>query len=559
MKKNKKYVTMLLAGAMLLSAFVSGCGEKKENIKETGSNQSEMVSDNSEQSDMTSTESGVTEITFPLSEEGITLKFMSATTTSITTKFSDMQVFKDYEELTNIHIDFTEIPSESWGEQVQLSLASGDYPDVYAGGVATIDSGLIKEYAEQGVIIPLNDLIDKYTVNIKKYLEENEELRKLCTMADGNIYSIPTLEENFNRTFIQLVINKTWLDQLGMDYPKTLDEFCDYLRAVKSTDMDGNGVLDEAGLSVIAADSSYLNYLMGSFGTLDTGNHLYITDDDDVLFSPITDEYREFLEYMHDMYAEGLIDPESFTQDQTQFQAKASSSSGVAASLQFLSISMGANPICDYDIAPILTNNEGYSEWPKNGVINDLYLNSFSITSANEHPIETIQWLDYWMDNGENGITMRYGTKGEYWDYMEDGEHWQVYGEHPVTGETLDASAVSKVSPQALVVPFWQFSDTFSYRYDDVDYVVEKRDTQEWYDPYLSNPYPTVYMSDDDSTELSSISMDLNNYINSQETLFITEGFTDDEWNAYVERCKELGCERYLEICTLYYEDYLTK
>ena len=536
-KNNKRRIASLLAGGMLMTTLVSA--------------QAAFAQENE------SADTGVTEITYPLSEETITLEFYSCTNESVTIPFAENKLFTDYEKLTNIHIDFTEIPFASWYEKIQLSMASGDYPDVYAGGMGPIDTNLLQEYAEQGVIIPLNDLIENYTVNIKKYLAENDELRKMCTMADGNIYSIPTIHQNFNRAFWQLSINKTWLDQLGMDYPETMDEFRDYLRAVTTTDMDGNGELDEIGFSVPGA--SYLNYLMGCFGTLDTGNHLYINDEDEVSFSATSDEYRAFLEYMHDMYAEGLIDPESFTQDSTRLNAKAASSSAIGASIQFLSNSYGET-VCEYKIAPVLTNNEGVGEWPRNGRINDVYLNGFSITCANENPIETIQWLDYWMDNGEHALTMRYGTRGEYWDYTgEEGGEWEVFDVNPVTGETIDAFVRGKVCTQALVIPLWMFSDTNDKLVVTNEYSIEKRDSQEWYDPYLSNPYPTVYMTSEDSTEISGLAMELNNYIGSQEALFIMEGVTDEAWEDYVERCEKLGSERYLEIYTKYYEDYLTK
>lgn len=546
MKSKTKSIAILLVLVMLLSTFTYGCGKSES----AGTTAAEQTSSSTEETSAGTEEGAAT-------GEKITLEFFTCTNDSCTIPMAENKLFTDYEEISNIHIEFTEVPFVNWAEQVQLSLASGDLPDAYANGMAAIDSSLIQEYAEQGVLIPLNDLIENYTVNMKKYLAENEELRKLCTMADGNIYSIPVVHQNANRAFWQLVINKTWLDQLGMDYPETLEEFRDYLRAVKNTDMDGNGEHDEVLFSV--AGANYINYLMGCFGTIDAGDHLYINDNDEVSFSPISDEYREFVEFMHDMYQEGLIDPESFTQDTTILNAKAASSSGIAATIEFTTNRFGET-ICDYDIAPPIAGLNGDCEWIRNGRINDVYMNGFSITSANEHPIETIQWLDYWMDNGEHMLTMRYGTKGEYWDYTGNGDEWAIITETE-DGTPIDGYMRGTVCTQALVIPMWMFSDTYSAMSIEAldEYTKEKIASQDWYDPYLSNPYPTVYMSSEDNTEITSLYTELNPYVTGQQTLFITEGVTDDSWNAYVERCKALGCERYLEIKTQYYEEYLAK
>jgi len=321
--------------------------------------------------------------------------------------------------------------------------------------------------------------------------------------------------------------------------------------------MDGNGENDEIAFSVAGAGN--LNYLMGAFGTLDAGDHIYINDNDEISFSATSEEYKNFLKFMNELYVEGLLDPESFTQDNNMLNAKAASSAGIAATIEFTTNRFGET-ICDYDIAPPFEGDDGSIEWPRNGRINDVYLNGFSITSANEHPVETIKWLDYWMDNGEHMLTMRYGTKGEYWDYTGNGDEWEVYTE-TADGDPIDGYMRGTVCTQALVIPMWMFSDTYANMSTaNLDeYTAEKIASQDWYDPYLSNPYPVVYMTSEDSTELTNLATELNPYITSMQALFITEGVTDDAWNDYVQRCKALGADRYLEIKAQYYAEYLAK
>ena len=50
-------------------------------------------------------------------------------------------------------------------------------------------------YAKQGIIIPLENLIDKYMPNLQAVFEKYPEYRTMCTAPDGHIYSFPWIEQ----------------------------------------------------------------------------------------------------------------------------------------------------------------------------------------------------------------------------------------------------------------------------------------------------------------------------------------------------------------------------
>ena len=96
-------------------------------------------------------------------------------------------------------------------------------------GIPDWGNGDINKYAEEKVIIPLNELINKYAPNIKRILKENPLLRKQMTAADGNIYSI---DEFFSANHYDkaVIIRKDWLEKCGYRegwIPKTKEEFVD--------------------------------------------------------------------------------------------------------------------------------------------------------------------------------------------------------------------------------------------------------------------------------------------------------------------------------------------
>ncbi|MFP3340659.1 sugar ABC transporter substrate-binding protein, partial [Micrococcus sp. SIMBA_131] len=66
----------------------------------------------------------------------------------------------------------------------------------------------------------------------------------------GHIYTLPRAEEAGHGAVPNFMsINKTWLDELGLEMPTTLEKYHDVLIAFKEKDPNGNGKQDEVPLS----------------------------------------------------------------------------------------------------------------------------------------------------------------------------------------------------------------------------------------------------------------------------------------------------------------------
>lgn len=101
--------------------------------------------------------------------------------------FANLEFFQTLEKETNIHIDWNMSSEDGWNEKKGLIFA-GDLPDAFYGQAILTDVDVIK-YASQGLLIPLEKLIDEYAPNVKRLLE-NETYRKLLTAPDGHIYAL---------------------------------------------------------------------------------------------------------------------------------------------------------------------------------------------------------------------------------------------------------------------------------------------------------------------------------------------------------------------------------
>lgn len=164
--------------------------------------------------------------------------------------------YNAYRDNLGITLDFQICASgDEYSQKVTLAIASDDLPDLLYLPVAEYS-----QLAEAGKLAPLDDVLEQYGSELtKKNL--NSDGGKILEAAKRNdvLYGIPS--GNAERIPSQFLwIRKDWLDKLGLDVPKTLDDVVEVARAFKNDDPDGNGVDDTWGLGVCNEMSDYAGY-----------------------------------------------------------------------------------------------------------------------------------------------------------------------------------------------------------------------------------------------------------------------------------------------------------
>lgn len=488
---------------------------------------------------------------FPIVKDKINLNFLVPHNPQDVIPYGDIPIYKDYAEKTNINVIFDEVPQEGWNERYRLVLASNTLPDVIAPGNVGMDDTFVATYARQGAFLPLENLIDKYGVNAKIKLNERADVRKLITSPDGHIYALPYVDENLNLTVNDMIfINKTWLDQLKMPEPKTMDEYADYLRAVKNMGHTALSISVPPGSIV-----SRLSNLFGSFGVTEDGNRMFVTNDDKVLYAPTTPQYKNALQYFAGLYAEGLIDPESFTQSNEQLKAKGKTGIGSSLVFWYPDLNDGDQGLFEYVIVGPFTGPNGDKMYLKNGYIPGIQRNAFMMTRNNKYPEATMRWVDYWLDNGDLTITMRFGPEKLVWENLPNNQ-WTNYGKTP-DGQIVDRKYSSQFSAYGIIVPFWEFGDLWSRKLITApDASMRGAAIRSAYAPVVSKPMPPIMFSDADNRTVAQIQTSLNTYVSSSYATFITKGFNDSQWQDYVARCQQIGSDKLAELFQQYYDEF---
>ena len=548
MKSAKRVVAAALAVTMASTMF-AGCGSKGNNAS------------NADKVDMEN-------LSFPLAEK-VTITGTTSYPVGTEEDPNKRTIFKRLEEETNVHVDWTAISSDQWGDKISLNMANANTLTDFVFTAGFGDNDLIR-YADQGVIVPVEEYIDNYMPNLKAVFDKYPEYRTMCEDADGHIWALPWIEQlGSEKTAIQTVgnnmtfINQKWLDFLGLETPTTVDEFEQVLLAFqehapelqKEFGIDG----DIIPMSCIVNDQDP-NLLINGFGDgigdVDMGQHIAVTDDKKVICTATTDGFRKGVEWLHKLYAEGLIDPECFTQDWSTYVAKGKSHRyGVCFTWDVANI----DNIQDYVPLKAL-KADTVNVTPQNGSFTSGFdRGRCVVTSVCKNPAFVCAWLDKMYDPFQSPQN-NWGTYGEDDDFdifelseNEDGEkmlkHAPLGDASPV--EVREAECVG--GPLAVLDEYYgkyvTCPDDAQYRLDWIkDYYTD--------DMHCKYVYPRVFMSSEDTEKLSAIQTDLVSYLNSSKAEFIRDGITDDSWNAYINQVDSYGLDQYLEIYQKYFDDF---
>jgi putative aldouronate transport system substrate-binding protein len=465
--------------------------------------------------------------------------------------WNDFFLWNEYEEMTNVDVNWNQVQTEALEEQRNLSLVQNELPDVYY--LASFPNTDIYRYGDQEVFVPLNDYLDEYAPNLNSLMEENPEIRKAITFPDGNIYSMPSIiEEDFISVRIasRPWINQDWLAELGMDMPETTEEFYDYLVAVNELDPAGNGDTIALGGTSIA---ELTQYMAGSFGVMNrgvrNGSVDYDEENDQVRFYPTTDEYRELLEYMNRLYTEGLIDPNIFTIEWGQFLANASANQ-YGSMVFYDPIDLFGEEVGNqYNSMAALEGPNGDQSYVKVApMVNTI--GNFLITNENPNPAAAVRWMDnFYSDDGSKFYYM--GVEGETFEEV-DGELEYVDSiANPPEGSTFEQE-LSKQLPWIGATQGIIKEDYFNGS-ESAETSLEAADKIE---PYVPEIWAGFTHTAEENDVLTSLGADIEKYVEESRDRFISGDLSFDNWDSYVSDLENMGLDEYMDVKQAAYERY---
>lgn len=503
----------------------------------------------------------LSELSFPLKEEK-SIQGMISFPPSTESDPNKKTIFKRLEEDTNVHVNWRAIQSDQWPDKIQLAMSNPAKMSDFVFSAGFSDNDLLR-YADQGVIIPLEDYIDAYMPNLKAVFEKYPEYKAMSTDPDGHIWALPWIEQlGSNKTAIQTIsgmsfINKKWLDFLGLEIPETVEEFEQVLIAFKDNadklqkefNIEGSIIPMSAIINDGDQDPAILTNGFGEgYGDNDHKRHIAVTDDKQVISTAVQPGFREGIEWLHKLYEQGLIDNEAFTQEWANYVAKGKSGRyGVCFSWDVANI----DNLQDWVPLPPLKADKQVVT-PENGSYTSGYDRGRTVITAKaQNPALVAAWLDQMyapLQSPQNN----WGTYGEddNFDIFEMGVNEQ--GEPMLQHADLgDESPVEVREKESVGRPLAILDDYYG------EYVTTPGDAQyrldwieDYYTPYMKAKYvyPNVFMSQEDSERLAILQTDIEKYTNMKRSEWIRDGLTDKDWEEYLKKLNDYGLEEYLAI-----------
>ncbi len=524
-----KHLIVALLFVIPFSVFASG-------EKET-SGKSEAVSSN------------FNETGYPIVNEKVTFKIASKKRHDVA-PFEDMKFWKDMESKTNINIEWNITPDDVWPEKKSLMFASGDLPDaIYGPWTLTVSDVL--SYADQGLLLPLNDLIEKYAPNVQALFDKRPSIKKSITAPDGNIYTLPSIRERGNFANLVMFINKKWLNELGLKTPETMEELKEVLTAFKTQDPNGNGVADEIPLTFNGLKWPGVYPIFSAFGVSLTGGSngsgwaaIDPKNSKKIVWAAATDEFKKGMEYLSDLYKNGLIDMEVFTQSPPVKDGKVRAvPAKVGMYFGWSNTYMFGSPDADFELLLPLEGPAGrkYLRWDDVGF---QAIDGFAITTACEDPEIMMRWANEQYDpltslqatEGIIGMHLKEEAGGKYSnvakpDGYDSAEAWKMMNAPGVAGLPVITA------------------DTFQLIIPNTD-TQEKWDQAELYKPFQTGQpqLPKMMYTIEENDVLLEYETELVEYTKEMYASWMINGGVEEQFDEFTARLESMGLRKVLDV-----------
>lgn len=461
----------------------------------------------------------------------------------------ELPVYKKAYEMTNIKLKGS--ASKNQSDEVQafnFMLSSGNLPDIVAYELPEE----LEKLGAEGVIIPIEDLIDKYAPNIKKFWEENPKYKKDAVAADGHVYMIPNYNDYNNISTSQgYYIRKDWLKKLELKEPQTIEELHDILTAFRDRDPNGNGIKDEVPIFV---RGNTTRKLLTSLLDMFKAQLVWYVKDGKVVFGPIEPEYKNAINELRKWYKEGLIDQEVFTRGITSREYMLGNNLGGFTCDWFSSTGNYNKKLKDeiqgFDLEIILPPE--YKGKKTTSFARENYLGGWGITSAAKDPVTIIKYFDFWYSE-EGRRLWNFGIEGDTYTMID--------GKPKLTDKVL--------KNKDGVIPLMVLREIGAqYR---LGCFLDGENERQWTDKitleamdlYISqgvieSPMPTLKYTKEEMKELLRIESQLRSVTEEMAQIWIL-GVSDvnRDWKGYITRLNSIGLKRAYEIQQEAYERFM--
>lgn len=494
-------------------------------------------------------------VALPISEAGTTFTFWTGSPAMDATisGWNDSTAVQELEKRTGVHIDYIEVAPPAQSESLNLMFASGDYPDIL--NYAITGSYSIPYLIENEIVTDLQDMMEDYAPSYTALMEADPALYLATVDDEGQIGGLAGYRYNaFSTT--GAIVRADWVEKVGMmpEELVTIDDYHEYLSQVKNQGLCEYPMPLRYDASITG--SPFLAAMGGYAGPAaeSSPQSFYYDDNDELVYSFITDTYKDYLSLMADWYQEGLITRDLLNSDMLDSSAITSGSYAVFwQDCQFMSMWTEAGKVNDpdYTLAGVTEPLVEAGQQVGFGDITDISINLMICTSCSD-PETALQWLDYHFSE-DGSILCQYGLEGEGLVYT-DGKpgYSELISNNPdglSTDNALNAYTIN-------MNMFASNGTTLRKAYDDV----QQKALDAWNDKreVTKSSFTNLFtLNTDETATVQRYYTDISTYVAEQVGKFlIGESDIDENWDTFVETIDSMGIDEVIDAYTSAGERY---
>lgn len=281
---------------------------------------------------------------------------------------------------------------EQQTQKFNAAVAAGTIPDI-----VSVDKLSLKNLVEAELVVDIQPYFEEYASDLLKEMigAAGEQCVQACTF-DGVQYGIPYVDCDIE-TAQMLWLRQDWMDELGLEAPQTVED----LKLIMQAFMEkvGDGAVGMALCNDLYGTVMDIKGFANAYGAYP---RYWVKDEDgNIVYGSTTEEMKNALASLAELYQEGYLDQEFHVNDGTKAaEAMINGQCGVvygwhATPLWPLQDGITQDPTADWKPYMLVTSEEGVAVRPG---VNMMTSSWYAVSAECEHPEALIELLNLYCE-----------------------------------------------------------------------------------------------------------------------------------------------------------------
>ncbi|MGW6130336.1 ABC transporter substrate-binding protein [Cellulomonas sp. NPDC055163] len=461
----------------------------------------------------------------------------------------DWLFFTTLAEKNKVSFETVVAPLSDWEQRRSLLIGAGDAPSI----IPVTYPGQEAPFVASGAILPVSDYVDlmpNFQAKVEEW--ELEPYLDQLRQEDGKYYLLPGLLEA-PRPDYTIGIRTDVFEAAGAETePETWEDLAESFAKVKAANPSQYPFSDR--WSNPTSLGAFLNVAAPSFGTIGGWGYVsgvqWDSGAEEFVYAGATDEYRDLVEYVHGLVEDGLMDPESLTQEDAAAEQKLVSGQSSAMSTNRQEMLRHRATFAEQGSTGAQFEKIRVPSGPAGDLTAGTRLESGIMLSSSvadeETFVATLQLID-WLYYSDEGLEFaKWGVEGETYEKADDGTR--------TLASDITYLGLNPGAPKQLNVDYGFNNGVFLLAQGSTtDLVYSMLDEEElaWQEEMATKeavpvapPYP---LDEIEREQVSLYQTALTDYVEASTLQFILGDRPLSEWDAYVAELEGMNLTAFMD------------